>query len=91
MLIALNFEKPPADITLEKLFARLQNKLNEVLKKAPPELVGQPLITQEFSETDWKDLQHMQQELHDEYRMRRDMLLKRFDVTIQSFLVSKYN
>lgn len=88
MLIALNFEKPPNDITSEKLFTRLENKLTEVLKIAPSELVGQPLITHEFSEADWKDLQHIQQELHDEYRVRRDMLLKRLDVTVQSFLWS---
>ncbi|KAK9299158.1 hypothetical protein QLX08_007772 [Tetragonisca angustula] len=88
MLIALNFERPPDDITTEKLFTRLHNKLTEVLKTAPSELVGQPLITHEFSEEDWDDLQHIQQELHDEYRMRRDMLLKRLDVTVQSFLWS---
>lgn len=88
MSIALNFERPPNDITSEKLFTRLQNKLTEVLKTAPSELVGQPLISHQFSEADWNDLQHLQQELHDEYRMRRDMLLKRLDVTVQSFLVS---
>ncbi|KAK1131501.1 hypothetical protein K0M31_017783 [Melipona bicolor] len=88
MLIALNFERPPDDITTEKLFTRLHDKLTEVLKTAPSELVGQPLITHEFSEEDWNDLQHIQQELHDEYRMRRDMLLKRLDVTVQSFLWS---
>ncbi|XP_043517182.1 protein FAM98B isoform X4 [Frieseomelitta varia] len=88
MLIALNFERPPDDITTEKLFTRLHNKLTEVLKTAPSELVGQPLITHEFSEEDWNDLEHIQQELHDEYRMRRDMLLKRLDVTVQSFLWS---
>ncbi|XP_076619680.1 protein FAM98A [Colletes latitarsis] len=88
MLIALNFGKPPDDITAEKLFARVENKLTEILKQVPPELVGQPLITTDFSEREWKDLQLVQQELHDEYRMRRDMLLKRLDVTIQSFLWS---
>ncbi|XP_054000222.1 protein FAM98B isoform X2 [Hylaeus anthracinus] len=88
MLIALNFGKPPDDITVEKLFTRLEGKLTEVLKKVPPELVGQPLITTEFTEREWKDLQLLQQELHDEYRMRRDMLLKRLDVTVQSFLWS---
>nr|XP_034196685.1 protein FAM98A isoform X2 [Osmia lignaria]XP_034196686.1 protein FAM98A isoform X2 [Osmia lignaria] len=88
MLIAFNFEKPPPDITTEKLFTRLENKLTEVLKAAPPELVGKPLLDKEFSEADWKELEHVQQELHEEYRIRRDMLLKRFDVTMQSFLWS---
>lgn len=87
MLIALNFGKPPDDITPEKLFARLENKLTEVLKTVPSELLGNPLITTEFSEKEWKELQLIQQELHDEYRMRRDMLLERLDVTVQSFLV----
>lgn len=89
MLIALNFEKPPDDIAPEKLFARLENKLSEVLKNAPPELLGQALIADDFIDKDWKELEHVQQELHDEYAMRRDMLLKRLDVTVQSFLVSK--
>ncbi|XP_076237399.1 protein FAM98A [Calliopsis andreniformis] len=88
MLIALNFDKPPDDITAEKLFSRLENKLTELLKKVPPELVGKPLITHLFSEKEWKELELIQQELHDEYRMRRDMLLKRLDVTVQSFLWS---
>ncbi|XP_076641460.1 protein FAM98A [Halictus rubicundus] len=88
MLIALNFEKPPDDITPVKLFVRLENKLKDVLKTVPNELVGQPLITTGFTEKEWKDLQHIQQELHDEYRLRRDMLLKRLDVTVQSFLWS---
>ncbi|XP_076276962.1 protein FAM98A [Lasioglossum baleicum] len=88
MLIALNFEKPPDDITPVKLFARLENKLKDVLKTVPNELVGQPLITTGFTEKEWNDLQHIQQELHDEYRLRRDMLLKRLDVTVQSFLWS---
>ncbi|KZC04322.1 Protein FAM98A [Dufourea novaeangliae] len=88
LLVALNFEKPPDDITPEKLFARLENKLKDVLKTVPPELIGQPLITKDFTEKEWKDLEHIQQELQDEYRMRRDMLLKRLDVTVQSFLWS---
>lgn len=91
MLIALNFEKPPPDITAEKLFTRLQNKLTEVLKTVPCELVGKPLLDKEFSEADWKELEHIQQELHEEYRIRRDMILKRLDVTMQSFLVNAYN
>ncbi|XP_076376001.1 protein FAM98A [Megalopta genalis] len=89
MVIALNFEKPPDDITPAKLFARLENTLKDVLKKVPSELIGQPLITSGFTEKEWKDLQHIQQELHDEYRLRRDMLLKRLDVTVQSFLWSE--
>ncbi|XP_076677107.1 protein FAM98A isoform X2 [Andrena cerasifolii] len=88
MLVALNFEKPPDNITAEKLFSRLEAKLTEVLKTAPRELVGEPLVTNEFTEREWKDLELVQQELHDEYRMRRDMLLKRLDVTVQSFLWS---
>ncbi|XP_078041931.1 protein FAM98A [Augochlora pura] len=88
MVIALNFEKPPDDITPAKLFARLENTLKAALKAVPPELIGQPLITSGFTEKEWKDLQHIQQELHDEYRLRRDMLLKRLDVTVQSFLWS---
>nr|XP_031834855.1 protein FAM98A-like [Nomia melanderi] len=88
MLIALNFEKPPDDITADKLFARVESKLKDVLKTAPCELIGQSLITNPFTAKEWKDLQHIQEELHDEYRLRRMMLLQRLDVTVQSFLWS---
>jgi Protein of unknown function (DUF2465). len=62
--------------------------MKEVLSKASSELVGKPLFVGVLSDKQWHQLSELQEELQDEYRMRREMLLKRLDVTIQSFQVS---
>ncbi|XP_046399941.1 uncharacterized protein LOC124166455 [Ischnura elegans] len=89
MLIALKFPKPPANITSSMLFGKLEQKVKEVVAKAPSGLVGKPLFFGTLSGNQWHTLMGIQQELHEEYRMRREMLLKRLDVTIQSFLWSE--
>jgi len=71
----------------ELMFSRLQTKLSEVLKTIPPEHLGKPLIDVELSIKQWEQLNKLQEEMHKEYTIRREMLLKRLDVTVQSFLV----
>ncbi|KAG7206779.1 hypothetical protein KM043_000693 [Ampulex compressa] len=88
MLLALKFQKPPDDITSQLLFTKLETKLTEVIKSVPIELLGKPLIIGELSESQWQELGELQRDLQKEYTMRRDMLLKRLDVTVQSFLWS---
>ncbi|GFG39813.1 hypothetical protein Cfor_10588 [Coptotermes formosanus] len=85
MLIALKFPKPPANITPALLFGKVEQKMKEVLDKASPELVGNPLFVGVLSDKQWHQLSELQKELQDEYHMRREMLIKRLDVTIQSF------
>ena len=69
-------------------FTILLFQMKEVLSKASSELVGKPLFVGVLSDKQWHQLSELQEELQDEYRMRREMLLKRLDVTIQSFQVS---
>lgn len=64
--------------------------MKEVVNKAKPELVGKPLFNGKLSDKQWHVLQEIQQELQTEYRMRREMLIKRLDVTVQSFQVRAY-
>ncbi|XP_063229367.1 protein FAM98A [Bacillus rossius redtenbacheri] len=85
MLIALKFPKPPANITPLLLFGKVEQKMKEVLAKASPELIGKPLFTGVLSDKQWHQLEELQAELQQEYRLRREMLIKRLDVTIQSF------
>ncbi|XP_035728620.1 protein FAM98B-like isoform X2 [Vespa mandarinia] len=89
MLIALQFQKPPENITVQMLFTKLENKLKDVISKVPADLLGKPLIFGELSTDQWNKLSNVDKELHKEYEMRREMLLKRLDVTIQSFLWSE--
>lgn len=89
MLIALQFQKPPDNITPDMLFTRLENKLKEVISKVPNDLLGKPLFFGELSTDQWNKLSNYDKELHTEYEIRREMLLKRLDVTIQSFLWSE--
>nr|CAD7402672.1 unnamed protein product [Timema cristinae] len=59
--------------------------MKEVLSKASPELIGKPLFTGVLSEKQWHQLEELHKEMQQEYRLRREMLIKRIDVTIQSF------
>jgi hypothetical protein len=68
--------------------AFLYSQMKEVLDKASPELVGNPLFVGVLSDKQWHQLSELQKELQEEYHMRREMLIKRLDVTIQSFQAS---
>lgn len=87
ILVTLKFQKPPDNISPELLFSRLETKLSEVLKTVSTDHLGKPLIDIELSAKQWDELSKLQEEMHKEYTIRREMLLKRLDVTIQSFLV----
>ncbi|KAK7074807.1 Protein fam98a [Halocaridina rubra] len=85
MLIVLGFPKPPANITPQQLFAKVDQKVLDVKSKAHPSLIGKPLFTGVLSDKQWTLLNQMQEEMHKEYAMRRQMMIKRLDVTVQSF------
>lgn len=63
-------------------------QMKKVLDKASAELVGKPLFVGVLSDKQWHQLSELQKELQDEYCMRQEMLIKRLDVTIQSFQAS---
>jgi len=87
ILVTLKFQKPPDNISPELLFSKLETKLSETLKTVSTDHLGKPLIDVELSAKQWEELNKLQEAMHKEYTIRRDMLLKRLDVTVQSFLV----
>ncbi|XP_043281580.1 protein FAM98A [Venturia canescens] len=88
MLITLKTPKPPNNISADMLFKKLDSKLKEIISTAPDKLVGKALFAGELSPAQWEKLDKLQEDMNVEYKMRRDMLLKRLDVTVQSFLWS---
>ena len=53
-----------------------------------PEQIGKSLLKARLSDKQWEQILKINDTLLLEYRTRREMLLKRLDVTIQSFMWS---
>lgn len=85
MIIALKFAKPPPNITAKQLFDKVENKIKEIIKILPANSLSKPLFTGKLSDKQWSVLANIQETMKKEYFLRREMLLKRLDVTVQSF------
>ncbi|XP_071154934.1 protein FAM98A-like isoform X1 [Mytilus edulis] len=85
MLMGLSFPKPPVNVTSFQLFSKVENKIKEILTKHPMQ-VGKPLLKARLSDMQWEQILKINNSLALEYQTRREMLLKRLDVTIQSFM-----
>ncbi|XP_078085687.1 protein FAM98A [Mustelus asterias] len=83
--ITLGMSKPPDNITMFQFFSGIEKKLKESLSKVPRNHVGKPLMKKALGPLHWEKLEAINQVLVNEYEIRRKMLLKRMDVTIQSF------
>ena len=53
-----------------------------------PKQIGKPLLKSRLSDKQWDTVLEVNEAMAQEYRVRREMLLKRLDVTIQSFMWS---
>ncbi|KAJ3613229.1 hypothetical protein NHX12_019479 [Muraenolepis orangiensis] len=60
-------------------------QVNKVLKTLPSGHVGEPVLTKTLSHDQWEKLNSVNAALTSEYECRRRMLIKRLDVTVQSF------
>lgn len=69
------------------LFQKVLPKLQETVKLAGDELTGRPLFNGVLTESQWNELAKVQKEIDKDFTIRREMLLKRLDCTIQSFQV----
>ncbi|KAK7103112.1 protein FAM98A-like [Littorina saxatilis] len=87
MLITLGFPKPPDNITAFQLFSKVEAKVKELMPQYPGQ-VGKPLLKSRLSDKQWEAVVEINEVMTQEYRVRREMLLKRLDVTIQSFMWS---
>ena len=87
--MTLGFSRPPSDITANQLFNKMTSKIQEVLKTAPKGYPGPPLLQVQCTEEQWCQIHQLLTELNKDYKLRREMLLTRLDVTVLSFTVLK--
>lgn len=88
-LVTLGFGKPPADITPQRLFDQIRLKIQQLRAKMPePSYPGKPLLKVTLTDDQWSKLLSLQAEMFKDYKLRREMLLTRLDVTVLSFTVS---
>ncbi|XP_061652145.1 protein FAM98B isoform X1 [Phyllopteryx taeniolatus] len=63
----------------------IQSKVVTLVEKCPDGTVGKPALKSALSSEQWEKLHSMNALMSSEYECRRRMLIKRLDVTIQSF------
>uniref|UniRef100_A0A6I8PSD8 Family with sequence similarity 98 member A n=1 Tax=Xenopus tropicalis TaxID=8364 RepID=A0A6I8PSD8_XENTR len=83
--MTLGMSKPPASITMFQFFSGIEKKLKETLSKVPPNHIGKPLLSKPLGPSHWEKIEAINQAIANEYDVRRKMLVKRLDVTVQSF------
>ena len=59
--------------------------MQSLLTTLPKSHLGKPLFNAMLSEDQWKKLMEINQLLCEDFQMRRELLLTRLDVTVQSF------
>jgi len=87
ILITLGMGKPPNNISPEILFKKIKDKLSERLGQMN-ESIEESLLLPEgltLSQQQWDILKSINAELYDDYTLRRQMLLRRCDTTVNSF------
>ncbi len=88
--MALGFGRPPPDITHQRLFDQMRLKIQQLRTTLPdPSYPGKPLLSVNLTEDQWSKLHLLLGELTKDYKLRREMLLARLDVTVLSFTVSQ--
>ncbi|KAM9847550.1 protein FAM98A [Aulostomus maculatus] len=83
--MALGMSKPPANIAMFQFFSGIEKKLKEAMSRVPANHVGEPLMNKTLGPVHLEKIEAINQALVNEYEVRRKMLLKRLDVTVQSF------
>uniref|UniRef100_A0ABM5FAH3 Protein FAM98B n=1 Tax=Pogona vitticeps TaxID=103695 RepID=A0ABM5FAH3_9SAUR len=76
---------PKSSSPLPVLLSNIESKLKEVLSKLPDTYVGKPLLKTLLNPDQMERLEKINDALLSEYECRRRMLMKRLDVTVQSF------
>lgn len=85
ILKSLCFPKPPPTVSITEIWSKIENKLKNLLSQLPKGYLGSPLLNALLSNEQWKKLMEINQILCDDFKLRRELLLTRLDVTIQSF------
>ncbi|XP_077284283.1 protein FAM98A [Arctopsyche grandis] len=85
ILMSLKINKPPANVTIDAIFSKVEAKLKEAIQKEGPNYVGRPIYNKAVTDRQWKEIEANYKRLCEDYKMRRDMLITRLDCTIESF------
>ncbi|XP_073682881.1 protein FAM98B [Garra rufa] len=75
----------PAGRDARDTFTAVQQQVNVLLEQLPETHVGDPAFNSSLHQDQWSELEKINGVLSAEYECRRRMLIKRLDVTIQSF------
>ncbi|KAK2878258.1 hypothetical protein Q8A67_019049 [Cirrhinus molitorella] len=75
----------PAGRDARDTFAAVQQQVNVLLEQLPETHIGDPAFKSSLHQDQWSELEKINGVLSAEYECRRRMLIKRLDVTIQSF------
>ncbi|TDG98995.1 hypothetical protein EPR50_G00205950 [Perca flavescens] len=67
------------------VFSQVRDKVDNVLKDLPNEAIENPVLKKSLCSEQWEKLHSINTALSSEYECRRRMLIKRLDVTVQSF------
>ncbi|KAB5562127.1 hypothetical protein PHYPO_G00014420 [Pangasianodon hypophthalmus] len=67
------------------LFSSIENEVKVLLKKVPEKHIGKPVLKESLNSEQWRQLEKINGVLLADYECRRRMLIKRLDVTVQSF------
>uniref|UniRef100_A0A1A9W8A7 Protein FAM98A n=1 Tax=Glossina brevipalpis TaxID=37001 RepID=A0A1A9W8A7_9MUSC len=79
--------KPPDNIAPKAFFDKLNFKVEERIKLAKAGILNEPLLrtAKPLTDAQWKQLEIIHEDLDKEYNLRRQVLLTRLEVTVQSF------
>ena len=86
--MTLGFSKPPSDLSAQQLFKKTNEKVQQILKQQSSAFLEEPLLKLALTENQWCKLRELHAELSRDYKLRREMLLTRLDVTFLSFTVT---
>ncbi|KPP71239.1 protein FAM98B-like [Scleropages formosus] len=67
------------------IFSAIESKMKLLLEDLPKEHIGKPALKVSLNPGQWAKLEQINSTLCAEYEYRRRMLIKRLDVTVQSF------
>ncbi|XP_042356140.1 protein FAM98B [Plectropomus leopardus] len=67
------------------VFSQVQDKVENIVRDLPNGSVGKPVLKKSLGSEQWEKLHNINTALSSEYECRRRMLIKRLDVTVQSF------
>ncbi|XP_069763617.1 protein FAM98A-like isoform X2 [Narcine bancroftii] len=81
----LGMVKPTPGAPVAQIFGELEMKIRDVSASLPEGAVGKPLLSRSLEPGQWEHLEEIHQAMCMEYECRRQMLISRLDVTVQSF------